>query len=155
MTIFIQTDKPVYMQGQTVRFRAVPINTALKAFDDAVDVFMMDPRGNIVRRWLSRQSNFGAVSLNYTLSDQPVYGNWTIRVQALQQVEEKRFWVEEYYQPRFEVNVTTPAFFFSSDEYFTGSVTGNFTSGGPVHGNLTLRVTVRPIGISIPTGYQS
>ncbi|CAG7821680.1 unnamed protein product, partial [Allacma fusca] len=25
----------------------------------------------------------------------------------------------------------------------------------PVHGNLTLRVTVRPIGISIPTGYQS
>lgn len=71
------------------------------------------------------QSNFGAVSLNYTLSDQPVYGkffllliyvifhhwlnfefgvgNWTIRVQALHQIEEKQFYVEEYYQPRFEV----------------------------------------------------
>lgn len=38
----------------SVRFRAIPINTALKAFDDAVDVYMLDPRGNVVRRWLSR-----------------------------------------------------------------------------------------------------
>lgn len=49
------------------------------------------------------QSNLGAVSLNYTLSDQPVYGNWTIRVQALHQIEEKLFYVEEYYEPRYEV----------------------------------------------------
>lgn len=115
----------------------VPINTALRPFDDAVDVYMIDPRGNIVRRWLSRQviklgeliylliliviiytlsllqqSNFGAVSLNYTMSDQPMYGNYSIRVHALQQVEEKQFFVEEYYQPRFEVNVTMPAFLF-------------------------------------------
>lgn len=49
------------------------------------------------------QSNFGAVSLNYTLSDQPSYGNYTIRVLALQQIEEQMFYVEEYYQSRFEV----------------------------------------------------
>jgi uncharacterized protein YfaS (alpha-2-macroglobulin family) len=69
---------------------------------------MIDPKENINRRWLSRQSNFGAVSLNYTLSDQPMYGNWTIRVQALNQIEEKKFWVEEYYQPRFEVSHQLP-----------------------------------------------
>jgi len=49
------------------------------------------------------QSNFGAVSLNYTLSDQPSYGNYSIRVLALQQTEEQVFYVEEYYQSRFEV----------------------------------------------------
>ena len=38
-----------------------------------------------------------------------------------------------------------PAFFFDSEEYLSGIVVGNFTSGGPVHGNLTLRATVRPI----------
>jgi hypothetical protein len=53
---------------------------------------------------INLQSNFGAVSLNYTLSDQPTYGNYSIRVHALQQIEEKQFYVEEYYQPRFEVN---------------------------------------------------
>ena len=39
----------------------------------------------------------GAVSLEYPLSQQPVYGqNWTIRVVAQGQVEEKQFAVEEY-----------------------------------------------------------
>lgn len=59
MTIFITTDKPVYMQGQTIRFRAMPITTDLKAFSDAIDIYMIDPRGIIMRRWLSRQSNLG------------------------------------------------------------------------------------------------
>lgn len=59
MTIFITTDKPIYMQGQTVKFRCVPITTDLKTFSDAVDVYMIDPHGNTVKRWLSRQSNLG------------------------------------------------------------------------------------------------
>ena len=59
MTIFVTTDKPIYMQGQTVRFRAFPITTDLKAFSDAIDIYMIDPRGHIMKRWLSRQSNLG------------------------------------------------------------------------------------------------
>lgn len=145
MTIFIQMDKPVYMQGQTVRFRAVPINTELKAFNNPVDVFMLDPQRRIMRRWLSRQSNLGTVSLSYQLSDQPVFGNWIIQIIAQGQVEEKSFVVEEYYQTRFEVNVTMPAFFFDTDEYIHGIVQANYTSGAPVHGNLTLKASFRPI----------
>lgn len=145
MTIFIQTDKPVYMQGQTVRFRAIPINTELRAFSDAVDVYMLDPRGIIMRRWLSRQSNLGTVSLEYTLSDQPRFGQWTIQVIAQNQVEEVHFLVEEYYQTRFEVNVTMPAFFFTTDPYIYGTVMANYTSGAPVRGNLTLKATIKPI----------
>lgn len=54
MTIFIQTDKPLYMQGETIRFRTIPITTELKGFDNAVDVYMLDSNRHIVRRWLSR-----------------------------------------------------------------------------------------------------
>lgn len=54
MTIFIQTDKPLYMQGETVRFRTIPITTELRGFDNAIDVYMLDPNHHIVRRWLSR-----------------------------------------------------------------------------------------------------
>nr|CAI5865848.1 unnamed protein product [Callosobruchus analis] len=145
MTIFIQLDKPVYMQGETVRFRTIPINTELKAFNDAIDVYMLDPSGNILKRWLSRQSNLGTVSLDYQLSDQPTFGEWKIRVIAQGQVEESSFLVEEYYQTRFEVNVTMPAFFLNTDEYVHGIVMANYTSGAPVRGNLTLKATVRPI----------
>lgn len=38
-----------------VYFRAIPINTELKAFDNPVDVYILDPNRNIMRRWLSRQ----------------------------------------------------------------------------------------------------
>lgn len=146
MTIFVQTDKPVYMQGENIKFRTIPITTELKGFDNAVDVYMIDPRGNIVRRWLSRQSNLGAVSLEYKLSDQPIFGEWIIRVIVQGQIEESKFVVEEYYQTRFEVNVTMPAFFFNSDFYINGKIMANFTNGAPVKGNLTLKATIRPIG---------
>ncbi|XP_055682834.1 CD109 antigen [Lutzomyia longipalpis] len=150
MTIFVQTDKPVYMQSETVRFRTIPITTELRGFDNSVDVYMVDPQGNIMRRWLSRQSNLGTVSLNYKLSDQPRYGEWKIRVVARGQVEEHSFQVEEYYQSRFEVNVTMPAFFFNTDPYIYGKIMANFTSGAPVRGNLTLKATIRPIGFINP-----
>lgn len=150
MTIFVQTDKPVYMQGETVNFRAIPITTELKGFDNAIDVYMLDPNKHIMRRWLSRQSNLGAVSLNYKLSDQPHFGEWAIRVIAQGQVEESTFVVEEYYQTRFEVNVTMPAFFFNTDPFIHGRIMANFTSGEPVRGNLTLKATIRPIGFFNP-----
>ncbi|XP_049876767.1 CD109 antigen [Pectinophora gossypiella] len=145
MTIFIQLDKPVYMQSQTVRFRVIPISTELKAFGRAIDVFILDPNRRIMKRWLSRQSNFGTVSLQYQMSDQPLFGEWTIRVEALGQVEETQFLVEEYYQTRFEVNVTMPAFFFNTEPFIHGRIMANYTSGAPVRGNLTLKATVRPI----------
>lgn len=146
MTIFVQTDKPVYMQGETVRFRAIPITTALRGFDNAIDVYMIDPHKHILRRWLSRQSNLGTVSLDYKLSDQPIFGDWTIRVVAQGQIEEQSFSVEEYYQTRFEVNVTMPAFFFNSDPFIYGKIMANFTSGAPVRGNLTIKAQIRPLG---------
>lgn len=150
MTVFIQTDKPVYMQSENVKFRVIPITTELKGFDDSIDVYMVDPNGHILRRWLSRHSNLGTVSLDYKLSDQPVYGEWTVRVVVQGQVEEHQFVVEEYYQTRFEVNVTMPAFFFNNDPYLYGKIMANFTSGAPVKGNLTLKATIRPIGYFTP-----
>lgn len=150
MTIFVQTNKPVYKQGDLVQFRAIPITTELKGFDNAIDVYMLDPNRHIMRRWLSRQSNLGTVSLEYKLSDQPVYGEWIIRVVAQGQTEEHKYFVEEYYQTRFEVNVTMPAFFFNTDPFLYGKVMANFTNGSPVRGNLTLRAIIRPIGFFDP-----
>lgn len=106
---------------------------------------MLNPDRVIMKRWLSRYSNLGTVSLDYQLSDQPTFGNWTIQVLAQGQTEESSFSVEEYYQTRFEVNITMPAFFFTTDEYVHGVVMANYTSGVPVRGNLTLKATIRPI----------
>ncbi|GFX51843.1 CD109 antigen [Trichonephila clavipes] len=145
MTIFIQTNQPIYRQGQRIRFRAIPVTTGLRAFSEAVDVFILDPRGTVMRRWLSRQTNLGAVSLQYQLSQQPMFGNWTIRVIAQGQIEEKTIYVEEYYQTPFEVNVTLPAFVLENERHIRCSITANYTSGAPVTGNLTLKARLEPL----------
>ncbi len=77
MTIFVTTDKPIYMQGQTVRFRAIPITPDLKAFSDAIDIYMIDPRGAIMRRWLSRQSNLGII---FSTFDYFIYFNFALQL---------------------------------------------------------------------------
>lgn len=38
-----------------------------------------------------------------------------------------------------------PAFYFSTEEYLGGIIVANFTSGGPVTGNLTITASVKPI----------
>jgi hypothetical protein len=83
--------------------------------------------------------------LDYALSDQPTFGEWMIRVTAQGQTEEEHFYVEEYYQTRFEVNVTMPAFYFDTDDFIRGTVMANYTSGAPVRGNLTLKATFKPL----------
>ncbi|KOB65177.1 Uncharacterized protein OBRU01_19154, partial [Operophtera brumata] len=89
----------------------------------------------------------------YQMSDQPLFGEWTIRVEALGQVEETNFLVEEYYQTRYEVNVTMPAFFFNTEPFIHGRIMANYTSGAPVRGNLTLKATIRPIPQYRPSYY--
>ena len=73
-----------------------------------------------------------------------MFGEWRIRVVAQGQIEENTFVIEEYYQTRFEVNVTMAPFIFITDRYLEGTIMANYTGGAPVHGNLTLKATVRP-----------
>lgn len=141
ISIFVQTDRPIYRQGQVVKFRTVPITTDLKPFSEALDVYMLDPSGLIVKRWLSKQTNLGSVSLEYPLSNQPVLGNWTIRILAQGQVHDSHFLVEEYHEQQFEVKVSMNSQFLDNDEYINGTISANFTNGAPVSGNLTVVIT--------------
>lgn len=58
---------------------------------------LFDPTSLIVRHVFFPPLAFtGAVSLEYHLSQQPLFGNWTIKVVAQGQEETKDFLVEEY-----------------------------------------------------------
>ncbi|XP_042221823.1 C3 and PZP-like alpha-2-macroglobulin domain-containing protein 8 [Homarus americanus] len=138
-TVLVQTDKPIYMQGDTVRFRVVALNTAVKMVEDSVDVFILNPWGVLVRRWMSRQCREGPVSLEFTLSEEPFYGKWTIRVEATNSFTQHFFTVEQYNEPRFEVEVRVPTFLAADADYLEGLVVANYTSGAPITGNVTVR----------------
>ncbi|KAK8746520.1 hypothetical protein OTU49_017065 [Cherax quadricarinatus] len=145
-TVLVQTDKSIYKQGDTVRFRVVALDTAVKMVEDSVDVFILNPRGVLVRRWLSRQCREGPVTLEFALSEEPDYGSWTIRVEASNSFTQHIFSVEEFHQPRFEVEVRVPSFLAADADYLEGVVVANYTSGAPITGNVTVRAAVRPVG---------
>lgn len=54
MKILIQTDKPLYMQGDTVRFRVFTFNMDFKGIDSVVEIYIIDPNQYITRHWLKR-----------------------------------------------------------------------------------------------------
>ncbi|KAB7502079.1 Antigen [Armadillidium nasatum] len=102
LTVLMQTSRPVYTGDQHVRFRIILLTTELKPYDDPVDVYILDPDGYAMRRWPSRPTNVGVISMSFKLPFLPKSGWWKLRAVVNGQVEEKIFRVEKWYTPRFE-----------------------------------------------------
>ncbi|KAK3859992.1 hypothetical protein Pcinc_033930 [Petrolisthes cinctipes] len=102
-----------------------------------------DPKGNIVKRWVSRTPQIGVVSVAFTMPDLPSHGWWKIRVWARGQEEEKKFYVHKIYEPLFEVFIDMPFYGLPDDEAIEGTITGSFTNDKPVYGNATITLYVK------------
>ena len=57
-----------------------------------------------MRKWPSVPPQFGVVELFYDLPEYTDLGNWTIRVQASGQIENKVILVEKYFRTLHEVH---------------------------------------------------
>ncbi|CAL4102803.1 unnamed protein product [Meganyctiphanes norvegica] len=143
LTMLIQTNRPVYNGDQDVKFRIILLNTELKPYDDPVDVYVLDPDGYVMRRWPSRPTNVGVVSMSFRLPLLPKVGWWTIKALVGGQEELKRIKVEKWYSPRFEVKIFMPKYFLDTDEAITGSVQGEYGMDKGAYGNATLKLFVR------------
>ncbi|XP_022654338.1 C3 and PZP-like alpha-2-macroglobulin domain-containing protein 8 isoform X2 [Varroa destructor] len=138
LTIIVQIDRPLYRQGQTVKFRVIPVTTEFTAYQEALDIIMINPSGFEMKRWSSRRSVSGWLGLEYPLSELPQLGRWTIRVKANGYSHDEHFYVKEYYPPPFEVQVHSPSFIISSAQFLRGTVYANYSSGAPVGGNISV-----------------
>ncbi|KAI0217799.1 Alpha-2-macroglobulin-P [Lamellibrachia satsuma] len=158
-SVFITVNKPIYKQGQKVLFRIIPVKPNLLTLRGSLHVYIRDPTGTVVRRWLGMQTNAGILDMDFQLSDQPAYGTWMIKVRAFEYDYNKTFEVEEFYIPRMYVNVSMPLYVSENSFAVAGVVTANYTSGRPAKGNATLHLEIRPplkkITPGVPTVYPS
>ncbi|KAK6185943.1 hypothetical protein SNE40_008070 [Patella caerulea] len=144
-SMFIQMSKPLYKQGQLVQFRVIPILPNMMPKYGSMTVYIDAPTGIPVRRWLGLQTNAGGiVSQSFRLSDQPSFGNWSIRVVAFGHTYRKPFTVEEFWEPRFDVNVSVPPYLTDTAEKISGVMLANQTSGKPVTGNASITMYFKP-----------
>ncbi|KAM4632857.1 CD109 antigen [Polymixia lowei] len=148
LSTFIQTDKMNYLPGQGVKIRAVSIHPDGKPYSSPVDIVIKDPRGNMVRQWLSLDSVLGVVSKEFELSDNPPLGEWTVVTSVSGVFSEKYFNVAHYVLPKFEVLIEAPAVVYHEDSLW-GSVTAKYMYGKAVQGHMNITYLHRFHGIEV------
>uniref|UniRef100_A0A8C9E6G4 CD109 antigen n=1 Tax=Phocoena sinus TaxID=42100 RepID=A0A8C9E6G4_PHOSS len=125
MTVFIQTDKPLYKPKQEVKFRVVTLFSDFKPYKTSLNILIKDPKSNLIQQWLSEQSDLGVVSKTFQLSSHPMLGDWSIQVQVNDQTYYQSFQVSEYVLPKFEVTLQTPLYCSLNSVSLNGTVTIN------------------------------
>ncbi|NWX76451.1 A2ML1 protein, partial [Alca torda] len=130
---FIQTDKPFYQPGQTVKFRVVTLDEDFIALNNSVShPSRADPKNNRIEQWLNVVPQDGIADLSFQLSDEPLLGTYVINVTNAKAYGS--FSVEEYVPPKFAVIFEAPNQIYVLDKTFPLRVCGRYTYGKGVQG---------------------
>ncbi|XP_063999469.1 alpha-2-macroglobulin-like protein 1 [Pogoniulus pusillus] len=131
---FIQTDKPIYQPGQTVKFRIVTLDEEFNTLNNSISLFLQDPKDNQIEQWLNVVPQDGIADLSFQLSDEPLLGTYVISVTSAKAYS--TFSVEEYVLPKFEVFFEAPNQIYALDKTFPLRICGRYTYGKGVQGML-------------------
>ncbi|KAM5336307.1 pregnancy zone protein-like [Glossophaga mutica] len=140
--IFVQTDKPIYKPGQTVKFRIVSVDESFHPLNELIPlVYLENPKRSRIGQWQSLKLESGLKQLAFPLSSEPVQGSYKVVVQKESGGRvEHIFTVEEFVVPKFEVKVQVPKIISIVDKKVNISVCGIYTYGKPVPGLATVRM---------------
>ncbi|XP_051011255.1 alpha-2-macroglobulin-like [Acomys russatus] len=140
--VFVQTDKPIYKPGQTVKFRVVSLDDQFHPLNELIPLlYVQDPKGNRIAQWQSFQLESGLKQMSFPLSSEPPEGSYkvVIRTESGRTIEHP-FSVEEFVLPKFEVKVTVPEIITILEEEINVSTCGIYTYGKPVPGHVTVDI---------------
>ncbi|XP_006164927.1 pregnancy zone protein [Tupaia chinensis] len=140
--VFIQTDKPIYKPGQTVKFRVVSMDENFHPRNELIPlIYLENPRRNRIAQWQSMKLEGGLKELSFPLSSEPIQGSYKVVVNTESGGNtEHSFTVEEFVLPKFEVKVQVPKIISIMDENVNITVCGIYTYGKPVPGHATVNM---------------
>ncbi|XP_069577571.1 alpha-2-macroglobulin isoform X1 [Brachyistius frenatus] len=134
----LQTDKPIYKPGQTVKFRIVSMDVNFIPVARVYkEVALQDPNSNRIAQWLDRAIVSGILDLSHPMIPEAVQGSYTIT--ALTDKGEQishTFDIKEYVLPKYEVTVHLPSVITILDREATLQICGKYTYGKPVIGSV-------------------
>ncbi|XP_060555474.1 CD109 antigen-like [Ruditapes philippinarum] len=81
--LFLQTDKTRYSAGQEVKYRAILLHPNLLGYKGPLTITVFDAKSNKIEVIDHLKTKDGVVSGKLTLSREPVFGTWTIQVDAV------------------------------------------------------------------------
>ncbi|XP_051801045.1 complement C3-like [Acanthochromis polyacanthus] len=136
--IFIQTDKPIYNPGDTVRFRAFVSSPSFKAFDSSITIDIQNPDGVVVKHISRTKTPDGVFVDTFPLSEIVNEGTWILTAKFdhwQQNTFTSQFEVKKYVLPAFNVTLTPKKSFLSLDDTeLVVDITARYLYGEPVQG---------------------
>ncbi|KAM4743098.1 pregnancy zone protein-like isoform 2-T3 [Anableps anableps] len=142
---FIQTDKPIYLPGQTVRFRVVTMDTKFRPASQLYNIIQLeDPNQNRIGQWLNETSNSKILQLSYSLNSEAREGSYRVIVSAGQNKIHHNFKVEKYVLPKFDVTINVKEEVSVGQDVLEAKVCAKYTYGQPVPGSVTVKVCRPP-----------
>uniref|UniRef100_A0A8C9BPF8 Alpha-2-macroglobulin n=1 Tax=Phocoena sinus TaxID=42100 RepID=A0A8C9BPF8_PHOSS len=128
--VFVQTDKPIYKPGQTVRFRIVSVDVNFHPLNEMVS----NPKKNRIFQWHSVNLHWGLNQLSFPLSVEPTLGPYKV---ILQKESGKKI------EHSFEVNEYGKNSLFMLSIFCMTLYCYRYTYGKPVRGLVTINVCRR------------
>ena len=144
--LFLETDKPVYKPGQTVRIRVLTLDPELKPIVGNIVVEAQDAKGIKIFRKTTTSDDYGMTTLELPLSTEPNLGVWKLTAFSGNRKTQLDVRVEEYVLPKYDVAVDLPRSWILANEPITGAVSSEYSYGRPVKGEVTI-VATRYVGI--------
>ncbi|GAB1291241.1 Murinoglobulin-1 [Apodemus speciosus] len=140
--VFVQTDKPVYKPGQTVKFRVVSVDKKLHPMNELFPLaYIEDPKMNRIMQWQDIKMENGLKQMSFSLAAEPIQGPYKIVLLKQSGVkEEHSFTVMEYVLPRFDVDLKVPNAISEQDEILSVTACGKYTYGKPVPGHVKISI---------------
>uniref|UniRef100_UPI0037E830FF alpha-2-macroglobulin-like n=1 Tax=Semicossyphus pulcher TaxID=241346 RepID=UPI0037E830FF len=142
---FIQTDKPLYLPGQTVHFRVVTLDTKFRPASGLYNtVEIQDSNYNRIGQWLNTTSNGKILQLSYSLNSEAREGTYRVHVWINGRKISHSFRVEKYVLPKFDVKVKASDGISIGQEEVEVEVCSKYTYGQPVPASVELEMC-RPL----------
>ncbi|XP_055004063.1 alpha-2-macroglobulin-like protein 1 isoform X2 [Boleophthalmus pectinirostris] len=136
---FIQTDKPIYLPGQTVHFRLVTLDTKLRPACRKYDIIELeDVHGNRIGQWVNYTSEGKILQLSYPLNPEAKEGSYRFIVSFGEDKIFHPFKVEKYVLPKFDVTITSKDQVSIGQKEIPVEVCVKYTYGQPVPGTLKM-----------------
>ncbi|KAM9801271.1 alpha-2-macroglobulin-like [Neosynchiropus ocellatus] len=143
---FIQTDKPLYLPGQTVHFRVVSMDIKFRPAKQMYGTIELeDSNRNRIGQWLNQTASGAILQLSYALNSEAREGFYRLMVSSADgQSAEHSFKVEKYVLPKFDVTLKGSDEVNILQDSFSFDVCGKYTYGQSVPGSATVKVC-RPL----------
>ncbi|KAJ8001525.1 hypothetical protein DPEC_G00170390 [Dallia pectoralis] len=138
---FIQTDKPIYIPGQTVLFRIVTLDTDFVPVNQQYTIVELeDVSHNRIGQWVNTTTNGNILQLSHPLSSEAAIGTYTITVWIGDQKIQHVFKVAKYVLPRFKVKLNLSDQINIGQESYNVEVCATYTYGQPVAGEAEMEL---------------